>query len=194
MGTENVAVEASAAPVEPPASALSWSDVHAALGTIAAMAEALAENADLLPDGPKLAEVIELMGTADDAVQKLGTARGVLARRSLGLFGWKARRFVHPAGWRAARERVTRDSWDHPRMRGRLADALRMDPETGEIDVPEQVTREVVELLVGRFAAIASISTYRTGAMANLGVEFEDCRTREPLPDRVKVVRVEAAS
>ncbi len=187
MDTENVAVEASAAPGEPPVSVLTWSDVHAALGTIAAAAESLAENTDLLPEGPKLAELVGLLEVCDEATAKLGRARGVLARRSLRLFGWKGRKFTDPNGRRAERERNTRVSWDHARIPGRVAPVLGMNPETGEIDVPEQVTLAVIELLISRYNTIASISTYRTRTMTNLGLSFEDLRTVEDLPDRVKI-------
>jgi hypothetical protein len=173
---------------ETASSGMTWSDVHAALGTALGIAERLVEGSDQLPGGPQLAELIELAGTVDQVVEKLGTVRGELSYRARSAFGWKPNKFVHPElGWVAKRERVYSRTWNLRRAFGRVAPMLLCDAETGEADMPFKA--EDVERLLRRFEAVASISGMKSTAMRSLGLAVEDLYDDEEKPKRVTIVR-----
>lgn len=167
---------------------MTWVDARAVLEELAGIAGHLAEHADQMPDDVKLPELVRLIGTVDQVGERLATVRDVLAGRARPAFGWKANRYADPAtGWKAERVRSVAKTWDYPRAFGRLAAVLRVDPETGEMDV--NVEPPVVELLLTRFARLASFSGLKVRALGDLGVRHEDLLTVEEQPRRIRVVR-----
>lgn len=138
-------------------------------------------------DGAPLADLLELLADLDAVAGTLGLARErmeALARQSR---GWARNRWADPdRGIRAERQLSSRRTWDIPRAAGRLAADLCADPETGVVDVADP---KIAEQIVRRFLVFASVSSLRTTALKDAGVEYDDLVEVEARPAKVKVFR-----
>lgn len=163
------------------------------LGWLSTTTGEAAAVAATLPDGMPLVETLDLIADIDAVAVQLGMLREQLERRARAARGWKSHRAAfEDRGLRGERVRSGSDRWDVPAGAGRVAGLLRVNPDTGELDV--DVDPRTVETLLRRFLAVASVSSYRKTVLRDMGVEFGDLVVTEDRPRRVKVYRAAVPS
>lgn len=155
----------------------------------------VAEDADkaaagLPAGGVPLGDLAGLLADVDDVAVVLAGVREQVEARARDARGWTRNRAAWPDdGLRAERTSSSKRTWDVPAGAGRLAPLLVVDPDTGEVDV--DVSAATSEVLIRRFLRFAAVSGYRSTALGEAGVEYDDLLTVERGPVHVKVHRVD---